>query len=58
VATFNLSLSDELGACTEDLYSEIPVVAAAAERGAARFSPELVKVNVTLRLTVSQSVSQ
>jgi hypothetical protein len=37
VATFNVSLSDELGVCT-DLFSDFPVVADAAARGAERFS--------------------
>jgi hypothetical protein len=38
LATFNLSLSDKLGACTERPLSEFSVVADAAGRGAARFS--------------------
>jgi hypothetical protein len=38
VATFNLSLSDELGPVLIDPFSEFPVVADAAERGAASFS--------------------
>jgi hypothetical protein len=38
VVTFNLSLSDELGAVLTDPFSEIPVVTDAAERDATRFS--------------------
>jgi hypothetical protein len=37
VATFNLSLSDELGAVLRDLFSEFPVPINAAARVAARF---------------------
>jgi hypothetical protein len=38
VATFSLSLSEELGDCTDGPVFEIPVVADAAARGAVRFS--------------------
>jgi hypothetical protein len=38
VATFNLSLSDEMGLVLTDLFSEFPVVADADALGAARFS--------------------
>jgi hypothetical protein len=38
VCTFNMSLSDKVGPVLTDLFSEFPVVADAAERGAARFS--------------------
>jgi hypothetical protein len=38
VATFIFSLSDKLGGCTDRPVAEFPVVADAAERGAASLS--------------------